>query len=33
MIGHPNSKAEESKIQTDTGLFGPLILLFVQDRL
>ena len=33
MIGHPNSEAEESKIQIDTGLFVLFILLFVQDRL
>ena len=33
MIGHPNSKAEESKIQTDTRLFVLFIHLFVQDRL
>ena len=33
MIGHPNSEAEESKIQIDTGLFVLLIHLFVQDRL
>ena len=33
MIGHPNSEAEECKIQIDTGLFVLLIHLFVQDRL
>ena len=33
MIGHPNSEAEEYKIQIDTGLFVLLIHLFVQDRL
>ena len=33
MIGHPNSEAEESKIQIDTGLFVLLAHLFVQDRL
>ena len=33
MIGQPNSKAEESKIQIGTGLFVLLIHLFVTDRL
>ena len=33
MIGHPNSEAEEYKIQIDTGLCVLLIDLFVQDRL
>ena len=33
MTGRPDSEAEESKIQTDTGLFVPLIHLFMQDRL
>ena len=33
MTGRPDSEAEESKIQTDTGLFVPLIHLFVTDRL
>ena len=33
MVGHPNSEAEEYKIQIDTGLFVLLIHLFVQDRL
>ena len=33
MVGHPNSEAEEYKIQIDTGLFVLFIHLFVQDRL
>ena len=32
-MGHPNSEAEECKIQIDTGLFVLFIHLFVQDRL